>query len=50
MNIEEKIGQAIAACIQELYGENVDPEKISLQATRRDFEGNYTFYRLHFMG
>ena len=43
MNIEEKIGQAIAACIQELYGENVDPEKISLQATRRDFEGNYTF-------
>ncbi|UZR94034.1 arginine--tRNA ligase [Chondrinema litorale] len=43
MNIEEKIGQAITACIQELYGENVDPEKISLQATRRDFEGNYTF-------
>ena len=43
MNIEEKIGKAIAACIQELYGENVEADKISLQPTRRDFEGNYTF-------
>jgi len=43
MNIEEKIGIALAKALEELYGEKIEAEKINLQPTRKDFEGNYTF-------
>ncbi|MEM1137719.1 MAG: arginine--tRNA ligase [Bacteroidota bacterium] len=43
MNIEEKIGKAISKVLSECYGEIILPSTISLQPTRKDFEGNYTF-------
>ncbi len=42
MSIDNIIAEALAKAVKELYGLEVDPSKIQLQATRKEFEGNLT--------
>ena len=42
MNLESILIESIAAAINELYGQQVTAEKIQLQKTRKEFEGDYT--------
>lgn len=42
MSIEQKIQSAVASAVKALYGVETAPESIALQATRREFEGNFT--------
>lgn len=42
MSIDNIISQAVAQAVNTLYGLEVDPTKITPQATRKEFEGNLT--------
>ena len=42
MSIDNIISQAIAAALKELYGLEVYPESVQVQATRKEFEGDLT--------
>ncbi len=42
MDIVSSINQTVSEALSELYGIAVDPASISLQDTRREFEGDYT--------
>lgn len=42
MNIEEILSDGVSKAIKELYGADIDPKNIQLQATRKEFEGNLT--------
>jgi arginyl-tRNA synthetase len=41
-NFKEIISEKTIQALQELYGKTTDAEKIQIQETRRDFEGDYT--------
>ena len=42
MQIETKIVQAVQACVEELYGQQVPAQMVQLQQTRAEFEGQIT--------
>ena len=42
MNLEITLAQSVAQAIKKLYGADVDTEKIQLQKTRKEFEGDFT--------
>ena len=42
MSIESQLSESIAKAVKDLYGADIAPEKISVQATRKEFEGNLT--------
>ncbi len=42
MKVEEKIASAVIEIIKENFGQGVAPELISLQKTRKEFEGDFT--------
>ena len=43
MNIPIEIQKSIAQSIKQLFGHDVEYEKLGLQPTRKEFEGTYTF-------
>ncbi|MFW5707244.1 MAG: arginine--tRNA ligase, partial [Bacteroidota bacterium] len=43
MRIEEMIGSQIHAALNEIFSLEISPEHITLQPTRKDFEGDFTF-------
>ncbi len=49
MNIETILNETIIATIKELYGQEVAAEKIQLQKTRKEFEGDYTLVVFPFL-
>ncbi|MDE6439309.1 MAG: arginine--tRNA ligase, partial [Muribaculaceae bacterium] len=42
MSIEQILAQGVAAAVKQLYGVEADPASISLQTTKKEFEGNLT--------
>lgn len=42
MNLVTILQNAVAAGVQTLYDHSVDPEKVNLTVTRKEFEGDYT--------
>ena len=42
MSIDKIISQAVARAVKQLYNVEENPENISVQATRKEFEGNLT--------
>ena len=42
MNIDSIIAQGVADAVKALYGQDVTPESVSVQATKKKFEGNLT--------
>ncbi len=42
MSIDNIISKAIAAALKELYGLDVNPDSVQVQATRKEFEGDLT--------
>ena len=42
MNIETKVVQSVAEAVKSLYGAEISAEKIQLQKTRKEFEGDFT--------
>ena len=42
MSIDNIIAQAVAEAVKSLYGVDFGADKITLQATRKEFEGNLT--------
>ncbi len=42
IRIEEKITDQVQQAIEKLFGEDVEREKIALQPTRKDFDGDFT--------
>ena len=42
MNIDNYISELVLAIAQQLYGDNVTPQHIQIQKTRKEFEGDYT--------
>ena len=42
MNIETTLVQSVVEAIKSLYGADFSAEKIHLQKTRKEFEGDYT--------
>ncbi len=49
MNIETILTESIVAALKELYGQEVAPEKIQLQKTRKEFEGDFTLVVFPFL-
>ena len=49
MNIEIKIAESVAAAIKALYGQEITTDKIQLQKTRKEFEGDYTLVVFPFL-
>lgn len=49
MNIETILTQSIVEAMKALYGQEVAPEKIQLQKTRKEFEGDFTFVVFPFL-
>ncbi|KAA6299915.1 MAG: Arginine--tRNA ligase, partial [Candidatus Ordinivivax streblomastigis] len=49
MNIENKLADAIINGIKTLYGQDVLPEQVQLQKTRKEFEGNFTLVVFSFL-
>ncbi|MBD3629146.1 arginine--tRNA ligase [Cyclobacterium sp.] len=49
MDIQQTITNAIASAFQALFDHSVDPDSLSLQATRKEFEGTYTFVMFPFL-
>lgn len=49
MNIETILTESIASAIKALYGANAEPDKIQLQKTRKEFEGDYTLVVFPFL-
>ncbi|MEZ5056834.1 MAG: arginine--tRNA ligase [Saprospiraceae bacterium] len=42
MSIVHKIQNGVVEAVKELFGENIDPESVTLTPTRKEFEGDYT--------
>ncbi len=42
MNIDSIIAQGVADAVKALYGQDVTPESVAVQATKKEFEGNLT--------
>ena len=42
MNLEQQIREATIDAIEKLYGQQVDPGQVSINETRKEFEGNLT--------
>ena len=42
MNIEQTLVNGVVEAVKALYGAEFDAEKIQLQKTRKEFEGDYT--------
>ena len=42
IRIEDKIADQVQEAIQKLFGQELEKEKITLQPTRKDFEGDFT--------
>ncbi len=42
MNIISIIQAGVSSAIRELYGESIDPDSISVTATRKEFTGDFT--------
>ena len=42
MNLENTLVQSVAEAVKELYGADFDTQKIQLQKTRKEFEGDFT--------
>ena len=49
MNIETILTESIVAALKNLYGQEVAAEKIQLQKTRKEFEGDFTFVVFPFL-
>ena len=49
MNLENKLIESIAAAIEALYGQQVTTDKIQLQKTRKEFEGDFTLVVFPFL-
>ena len=49
MNLETKLTQSVAAAIKELYNADFNAEKIQLQKTRKEFEGDFTLVVFPFL-
>ena len=49
MNIETKLVQSTVEAIKELYGADFNTEKIQLQKTRKEFEGDFTLVVFPFL-
>ena len=49
MNIEITLAQSVAQTINKLYGAEIDTEKIQLQKTRKEFEGDFTLVVFPFL-
>ena len=49
MNIEITIAESVAAEIKALYVQELTPDKIQLQKTRKEFEGHYTLVVFPFL-
>ena len=42
MNVDSIIAQGVADAVKALYGQDVTPESVTVQATKKEFEGNLT--------
>ncbi len=42
MNIDSIIAQGVADAVKALYGQDVTPDSVTVQATKKEFEGNLT--------
>ena len=49
MNLEITLAQSVAEAIKQLYGAEVGTEKIQLQKTRKEFEGDFTLVVFPFL-
>ena len=49
MNLEITLAQSVAQAIKKLYGAEIDTEKIQLQKTRKEFEGDFTLVVFPFL-
>ena len=49
MNLEITLAQSVAQAIKKLYGAEVETEKIQLQKTRKEFEGDFTLVVFPFL-
>lgn len=49
MDIQESILKTIAEAFEQLFNHKVESENLSLQATRKEFEGSYTFVLFPFL-
>ena len=49
MNLEITLAQSVAEAIKQLYGAVVETEKIQLQKTRKEFEGDFTLVVFPFL-
>ncbi|RZS97238.1 arginine--tRNA ligase [Cecembia calidifontis] len=43
MNLEEKIISSLHQAFKDLFDQDIDSKELSLQPTRKEFEGNFTF-------
>ncbi|MBQ5826942.1 MAG: arginine--tRNA ligase, partial [Bacteroidaceae bacterium] len=43
MKIEHQIAAAVAAALKELYGVEINAGEVTLEKTKKEFEGHYTF-------
>lgn len=49
MNIETILNESVIAAIKELYGQEIAAEKVQLQKTRKEFEGDFTLVVFPFL-
>ena len=49
MNLENTLVQSVAEAVKELYGADFDTQKIQLQKTRKEFEGDFTLVAFPFL-
>ena len=49
MNVEEQLSTHIKKAFETLYGQDVSIEELSVQPTRKEFEGTYTFVCFPFL-
>lgn len=47
--LEQKIQKAISEAFAKLYNHEIGPDQVSLQPTRKEFEGSYTFVTFPFL-
>lgn len=49
MRLEEKISKAVANAVEALFGETIEADKIQLQQTKKEFEGDITVVTFPFV-
>ena len=49
MSIETRLVQSVVEAIKSLYGADFNAEKIQLQKTRKEFEGDFTLVVFPFL-